>query len=95
MDCKTAESDLPLTQAERMGDGEEPPPLPRFNVAYGCALSPRTRITTEIGPQSGTIQSCSYTESCTAALWDDRAPAGSVVFAITTIAAQAVQVVGV
>jgi len=60
MDCNTAESDLPLTQAERTGDGEEPPPLLHFNAACGCAPSPRTRITTESrsrfkaqsGPQS-------------------------------------------
>ena len=89
MDGKTVESDPPLTQAERTGDGEEPPPLLHFNAACGCALSPCTRINTEIGPQSGTIQSYSYTEPCTAVLWDFgtaapyyRAPAGSVVFAI-------------
>jgi hypothetical protein len=63
MNCETAESDPPLAQAERTGDGEEPPPLLCFDAACGCALSPRTRITTEIGPQSGTIQAYSYTES--------------------------------
>jgi hypothetical protein len=129
-------------QTERTGDDEEPPPLLHLNATYGGVLSPRTRITTEIGPQSGTIQSHSYIEShcgksdtlpisflgpvilrseatnnpvprkqatcrvknetlrfaqgdigkcgfcpqciesCKAALWDDRAPAGSVVFPI-------------
>jgi hypothetical protein len=82
MDCKTAESDLPLTQAERTGDGEEPPPLLHFNAARGCTFSPRTQITIEIGPQSGIISSYLYTEPCTAALWDDRAPVGSVALAI-------------
>ena len=82
MDCETAESDLPLMQAEQMGDGEEPPPLLPFNATYGCALSSRTRITTEIGPQSGTIPPYSYTESCTAARWDDHAPMDSAVPAI-------------
>jgi hypothetical protein len=56
MDCNTAESDLPLTQAERTEDGEEPPLLLHFNAACGCVLSPRTQITIEIGPQPGTIQ---------------------------------------
>jgi len=56
MECKTAESDLPLIQAERTEKGEEPPPLLHFNAAQGCAPSPRTQITIEIGPQSGTIQ---------------------------------------
>jgi hypothetical protein len=56
MECKTAESDLPLIQAERTEDGEEPPPLLHFNAAQGCAPSSRTQITIEIGPQSGTIQ---------------------------------------
>ncbi len=82
MSCGTAESDLPLTQAERTGDGEEPPPLLHLNGACGCAPSPRTRITTEIGPQSGTIQPYSYTAPCTAALWNDHAPMDSAVLAI-------------
>ena len=82
MNRGTAEPDLPLTQAERRGDGEEPPPLLHFNAACRCAFSPRTRITTEVDPQSGTISSYSYTESCTAALWDDYAPMGSAVLAI-------------
>ena len=82
MDCKKAESDLPLMQAERTEDGEEPPLLLHFNAACRRAFSPRTRTTTKIGPQSGTIQTYPYTESRTAALWDDRAPVGSVVFAI-------------
>jgi len=82
MECKTAESDLPLIQAERTEDGEEPPPLLHLNAAWGCAPSSRTQITTEIGPQSGTIQSYSYTEPRTAVLWDDRVPMGSAVLAI-------------
>jgi hypothetical protein len=82
MECKTAESDLPLIQAERTEDGEEPPPLLHFNAAWGCAPSSRTQITIEIGPQSETIQSYSYTEPRTAVLWDDRVPMGSAVPAI-------------
>jgi hypothetical protein len=82
MECKTAESDLPLIQAERTEEGEEPPPLLHFNAARGCAPSPRTQITIEIGPQSGTIPSYSYTEPRTAVLWDDRVPMGSAVLAI-------------
>jgi hypothetical protein len=82
MECKTAESDLPLIQAERTEEGEEPPPLLHFNSAWGCAPSSRTQITIEIGPQSGTIPSYSYTEPRTAVLWDDRVPMGSAVLAI-------------
>ena len=62
MECKTAESDLPLIQAERTEDGEEPPQLLHFNAARGCAPSSRTQITIEIGPRSGTIPSYSYTK---------------------------------
>ena len=86
MNCETAESDPPLAQAERTGDGEEPPLLLHvkvrcFNAACESALSARTRITAEIGPQSGAIPSYSYIEPCTAALWDEHGPAGSTVFA--------------
>ena len=82
MNCETAESDLPLMQAERTEDCREPQSLLNVNAAYSCALLPRTRIIIEIGPQSGIIQTCPHTESCTAALWYVRISVGSVAFAI-------------